>query len=79
VVSPQPQRSGALDEALALVEGAKAGPLDEFQRAKADVLRARLSFATDRGSEARRPFCSAQRSGLSRWTCRSRARSTSTR
>jgi hypothetical protein len=50
VVSPQPQRSGALDEAL--VEGAKAGSLDEFQRAKADVLRARLSFATDRGSEA---------------------------
>jgi hypothetical protein len=46
------QQTGALDEALALVEGAKAGPLDEFQRAKADVLRARLSFATDRGSEA---------------------------
>src|SRR4029453_6504818 len=33
------QQTGALDEALALVEGAKAGPLDEFQRAKADVLR----------------------------------------
>jgi hypothetical protein len=46
------QQAGALDEVLALVEGAKAGPLDEFQRAKADVLRARLSFATDRGSEA---------------------------
>ena len=46
------QQAGALDEALALVEGAKAGPLDELQQAKADVLRARLSFATDRGSEA---------------------------
>jgi DNA-binding CsgD family transcriptional regulator len=46
------QQAGAPDEAFALLEGARAGPLDELQRAKADVLRARLSFATDRGSEA---------------------------
>jgi DNA-binding CsgD family transcriptional regulator len=66
VLSPDPPRragrglaaadakhqAGALDEALALVEAATAGSLDEFQRVKADVLRARLSFAMDRGSEA---------------------------
>jgi hypothetical protein len=46
------QQAGALDEALMLAESADAGPLDEFQRAQVDVLRARISFATDRGSEA---------------------------
>ena len=46
------QQAGALDEALRLVAGAEAGPLDEFQRAEADVLRARISFAANRGSEA---------------------------
>ncbi|MEA2383706.1 MAG: hypothetical protein QOH72_3677 [Solirubrobacteraceae bacterium] len=46
------QQAGALDEALALVEQAERGPLEEFQRAQADVVRARISFAADRGSEA---------------------------
>ena len=46
------QQAGALDEALRLVAGAEAGPLDEIQRAEADVLRARISFAANRGSEA---------------------------
>ena len=46
------QQAGALDEALTLVASAEAGPLDEFQRAQVDVLRARISFAADRGSEA---------------------------
>ena len=46
------QQAGALDEALTLVASAEAGPLDEFQRAEADVLRARISFAANRGSEA---------------------------
>jgi DNA-binding CsgD family transcriptional regulator len=46
------QQAGALAEALTLVAGADAGPLDEFQRAQVDVLRARVSFAADRGSEA---------------------------
>ena len=46
------QQAGALDEALALVTSAEAGPLDEFQRAQIDVLRARVSFAEDRGNEA---------------------------
>ncbi|MEA2405427.1 MAG: hypothetical protein QOE08_2074, partial [Thermoleophilaceae bacterium] len=46
------QEAGALDEALTLVADAEAGPLGEYQRAEADVLRARISFAADRGSEA---------------------------
>ena len=48
------QQAGALDEALTLAASADAGPLDEFQRAQVDVLRARISFAADRGSEAPR-------------------------
>ena len=31
---------------------AEVGPLDEFQRAQAEVLRARIAFATNRGSDA---------------------------
>src|SRR6185295_1674755 len=46
------QQAGALDDALALVSSAEAGPLDEAQRARVDVLRARVSLAADRGSEA---------------------------
>jgi DNA-binding CsgD family transcriptional regulator len=46
------QQAGALDDALALVSSAEAGPLDEAQRAQVDVIRARVSFAADRGSEA---------------------------
>jgi DNA-binding CsgD family transcriptional regulator len=46
------QQAGALDEALRLVANAEAGPLDAFQRAEVDVLRARISFATHPGSEA---------------------------
>ena len=48
------EQAGALDEALRLIASAEAGPLDEFQKARVDVLRARISFATDRGSEAPR-------------------------
>jgi DNA-binding CsgD family transcriptional regulator len=46
------QQAGAFDEALALIASAERGPLDEFQRGQVDVLRARISFAADRGSEA---------------------------
>jgi DNA-binding CsgD family transcriptional regulator len=46
------EQVGALDEALALVSSAEAGPLDDMQRAQIDVIRARISFAADRGSEA---------------------------
>ena len=46
------QQAGAFDEALALLASADRGPLDEMQRGQVDVLRARMSFAADRGSEA---------------------------
>jgi DNA-binding CsgD family transcriptional regulator len=55
------QQAGALDDALALVARAEAGPLDETQRAQVDVLRARVSFAADRGREAPRLLLSAAR------------------
>ena len=45
-------QAGSADDAVALVESAEAGPLDEFQRAQAEVLRARIAFATKRGSDA---------------------------
>src|SRR4051794_36553762 len=53
------QQVGALDDALALVARAEAGPLNEVQRARVDVLRARISLATDRGREAARLLLSA--------------------
>jgi len=46
------QQAGGLDDALALVGSAEAGPLDELQRAQAEVLRARILFAADRGRDA---------------------------
>jgi len=45
-------QAGALDDALTLSEVAERGPLDEPQRAQLDVLRARVSFGSDRGSNA---------------------------
>ena len=45
-------QAGAIDGAVALVDLAEVGPLDDFQRAQADVLRARIAFATYRGSDA---------------------------
>lgn len=45
-------QAGALDAALRLVALAEAGPLDEFQRARADVLRAQVAFSFDRGGDA---------------------------
>ena len=46
------QQSGAFDDALMLVSKAEVGPLDEVQRARADVVRARISFAGAGGREA---------------------------
>jgi DNA-binding CsgD family transcriptional regulator len=46
------QQAGALDAALTLVSMAEAGALDEFQKAQVDVLRAQISFASNRGSDA---------------------------
>jgi DNA-binding CsgD family transcriptional regulator len=45
------QQAGALDDALRLVAGAEAGPLDGIERAQAEVLRARI-VAADRGRDA---------------------------
>jgi DNA-binding CsgD family transcriptional regulator len=45
-------QAGALDAALRLIAIAESGPLDEFQRARVDVVRAQISFASNRGSDA---------------------------
>jgi DNA-binding CsgD family transcriptional regulator len=44
--------AGAFDAALRLVDTAEARAIDEFQRARADLLRAQLAFAASRGNEA---------------------------
>src|SRR4051812_9599509 len=44
--------AGAFDAALALLARAEAGELDELQRARVDLLRAELAYATNRGSDA---------------------------
>src|SRR3954468_9769501 len=46
------QQAGALDDALTLIATAESGPPDEPHQARVDLLRARISFAADRGSEA---------------------------
>jgi DNA-binding CsgD family transcriptional regulator len=52
VAAEAKRQAGALDAALRLVATAEQGPLDEYQRAQVEVLRAQVSFASDRGSEA---------------------------
>jgi DNA-binding CsgD family transcriptional regulator len=44
--------AGTPDAALALLANAEAGPLEALQRAQADLLRARITFTVNRGSEA---------------------------
>jgi DNA-binding CsgD family transcriptional regulator/tetratricopeptide (TPR) repeat protein len=44
--------AGAFDVALRLAATAETGPLEEFQRAQANLLRARVAFADGRWSEA---------------------------
>ncbi len=46
------QEAGAPDGALELLGMAEAGPLDELQRARAELLRAQIRFAVDRGRDA---------------------------
>jgi hypothetical protein len=43
---------GAFDAALGLLAAAEAGPMDELQRARCDLLRGRIAFASSRGSDA---------------------------
>jgi DNA-binding CsgD family transcriptional regulator len=45
-------QAGAFDPALALLATAEVGPLDELQRARADLLRGQIAFASSRGSGA---------------------------
>ena len=44
--------AGVFDVAAELLARADAGPLDESQRARAELLRARIAFAINRGSDA---------------------------
>jgi DNA-binding CsgD family transcriptional regulator len=45
-------QAGAFDAALGLLAAAEAGPLDELQRARSDLLRGQIAFASTRGSDA---------------------------
>jgi tetratricopeptide (TPR) repeat protein len=54
-------QTGAFDAALGLVATAEAGALDEFQRARVDLLRANVAFASGLGSEAPRLLLKAAR------------------
>ncbi len=51
--------AGAFDEALTLAANAEAGPLDGLQRAELSLLRARISFASERGNESPRLLLTA--------------------
>ena len=54
-------QAGAFDEALRSVTTAESGPLDEFQRARVDLLRAHVAFASRVGSDAARLLLKAAR------------------
>ena len=45
-------QAGAFDAALGLLTTAESGPLDEFQRARVDLLRAHVAFISFTGSDA---------------------------
>ena len=45
-------QTGAFDAALRLLSTAEAGPPDEFRRARADLLRGQIAFASSRGGDA---------------------------
>jgi DNA-binding CsgD family transcriptional regulator len=45
-------QAGRFDTAQTLITTASAGPVDESQRARIDLLRAQLAFASSRGTEA---------------------------
>ena len=45
-------QAGAFEAALGLLAAAEAGPLDELQRAQANLLRGQIAFASSRGSDA---------------------------
>jgi DNA-binding CsgD family transcriptional regulator len=45
-------QAGAFDATLRLLATAEAGPPDQFRRARADLLRGQIAFASSRGSDA---------------------------
>ncbi len=45
-------QAGALDAAIGLLTSAEAGPTDEFQRARVELLRGQIAFASGLGSDA---------------------------
>ena len=45
-------QAGAFGKALDLLAMAEAGPLDEFQRARVDLLRGQIAFASGHGGDA---------------------------
>ena len=45
-------RAGALDDALGLLSSTQIGALDELDRARVDLLRAQIAFASTHGSDA---------------------------
>jgi DNA-binding CsgD family transcriptional regulator len=51
--------AGAFDEAVTLAANAEGGQLEGVQRAELDLLRARISFAEERGNEAPRLLLTA--------------------
>ena len=71
-------QAGAFDAALGLLATAEAGPIDELQRARVELLRAEVAFASSEAAPPRR-CCFAPRSGSSRWTRDSPAPATSKR
>lgn len=46
------RQAGALDAATALASSAERGPVNDIQRAEIDLLRAQVSFGSERGREA---------------------------
>jgi DNA-binding CsgD family transcriptional regulator len=52
VAAEAKRQAGAADSALRLANMAERGPLDDFERAQLELLRAQISFASDRGSDA---------------------------
>jgi DNA-binding CsgD family transcriptional regulator len=55
------QQAGNLDGALTILDAAEAGPLDDLQRVRGEVLRARIAFTAARGREAPTLFLEAAR------------------
>ena len=55
------QEAGAFDAALALLAATEASPLDELQRAQAELVRGQIAFATSHWSQAVRLLLSAAR------------------